>query len=90
MPISLIPLAIGLMTVVAPVRSAAPRPDRIDSLRAIIDRRIAEVKGAVVGVAFHDIGTPDSLFVNADDSFHSASTMKVPVMIELFRRVDAG
>jgi len=90
MPISLVPLAIGLMTVVTPVRPAAPRPDRIDSLRASIDRRIAQVKGAVVGVAFHDIGTADSLFVNADDSFHAASTMKVPVMIELFRRVDSG
>jgi beta-lactamase class A len=72
------------------VRPAAPHSDRIDSLRASIDRRIAEVKGAVVGVAFHDLGTADSLFVNADDSFHAASTMKVPVMIELFRRVDAG
>ena len=48
------------------------------------------MKGAVVGVAFHDLETADSLFVNADDSFHAASTMKVPVMIELFRRVDAG
>jgi len=90
MPISLVPLAIGLMTVVAPVRPAAPRPDRIDSLRASIDRRIAEVKGAVVGVAFHDIGTADSLFANADDSFHAASTMKVPVMIEVLRRAQAG
>jgi beta-lactamase class A len=36
------------------------------------------------------LSTGDSLFLNADDSFHAASTMKVPVMIELFRRVDAG
>ena len=28
--------------------------------------------------------------MNADESFHAASTMKVPVMIELFRRIDAG
>ena len=46
--------------------------------------------GAVVGIAYHDLGSGDSLFVNADDSFHAASTMKVPVMIELFRRIDAG
>ena len=78
MPISLVPLAMSLIAVVSPVRPAAPRSDRIDSLRASIDRRIAEVKGAVVGVAFHDLGTADSLFVNADDSFHAASTMKVP------------
>src|SRR5262249_52825393 len=29
-------------------------------------------------------------YLRADESFHAASTMKVPVMIELFRRVDAG
>jgi beta-lactamase class A len=61
-----------------------------DSLKALIERRIAEVKGAVVGVAFHDLSTGDTLFSTADDSFHAASTMKVPVMIELFRRIDAG
>ena len=90
MPISLIPLMMGLFAMVPPGRPAAPPTDRIDSLRASIERRIAEVKGAVVGVAFRDVGTPDSVFINADDSFHAASTMKVPVMIELFRRVDAG
>ena len=42
-----------------------------------------------MGVAFHDLQTGDTLFANADDSFHAASTMKVPVMIELFRRIDA-
>jgi beta-lactamase class A len=31
----------------------------------------------------------NSLISNADISFHAASTMKVPIMIELFRRVDS-
>jgi beta-lactamase class A len=62
---------------------------RSDSLKTMIDRRIAEVKGAVVGVAFHDLSGGDSVYINADDSFHAASTMKVPVMIQLFRRIDA-
>jgi len=61
-----------------------------DSLKSVIERRTANVNGAVVGVAFRDLQTGDTLFSNADDSFHAASTMKVPVMIELFRRVDAG
>jgi beta-lactamase class A len=60
------------------------------SLKDRIARRTAEVNGAVVGVAFHDLQTGDTLYLNADDSFHAASTMKVPVMIELFRQVDAG
>lgn len=71
------------------VNRSATRPQS-DSLKTMIERRIAMVNGAVAGVAFHDLGTGDSLYVNADDSFHAASTMKVPVMIELFRRIDAG
>src|SRR3954471_3452061 len=59
-------------------------------LKESIGRRAAEVNGAVVGIAFHDLQTGDSLYLNADESFHAASTMKVPVMIELFRQVDAG
>ena len=70
------------------------RPRRLataaDSTAVRIARRVAQVKDAVVGVAFHDLETGDSLFINADDSFHAASTMKVPVLIELMRRVDAG
>jgi beta-lactamase class A len=62
----------------------------LDSLRGSIGTRVAQVNGAVVGVAFLDLQTGDSLFVNADESFHAASTMKVPVMIELFRQIDAG
>ncbi len=62
----------------------------IDSLRASIARRAGLVKDAVIGVAYHDLESGASLYLNADDSFHAASTMKVPVMIELFRQVDAG
>jgi len=65
------------------------RPVPADGLKESIVQRVAQVKGAVVGVAFHDLQTGDSLYIGADDSFHAASTMKVPVMIELFRRVDA-
>jgi beta-lactamase class A len=61
-----------------------------DSLSARIRERIAQVPGAVVGVAFTDLGSPDTLHMGADESFHAASTMKVPVMIELYRRIDAG
>lgn len=61
-----------------------------DSLEAAIRARIAQVPGATVAVAYRHLGRPDSLFIRADTSYHAASTMKVPVMIELFRQVDAG
>src|SRR5438477_7902885 len=61
-----------------------------DSLLQKIQARIAEDPGAFVGVAYLDPGSADTLFLNADTSFHAASTMKVPVMIELFRRANTG
>ncbi|HEX3868536.1 MAG TPA: serine hydrolase [Gemmatimonadaceae bacterium] len=78
------------MTLAAVPPRAPVLHDPVDSLRAKIMRRIEEVHGAVVGLAFHDLQTGDALYINADESFHAASTMKVPVMIELYRQVDAG
>jgi beta-lactamase class A len=61
-----------------------------DSLTEQIQSRIALEPGAVVGLAYVDLASGDTLFLNADSSFHAASTMKVPVMIELFRRSITG
>jgi beta-lactamase class A len=61
-----------------------------DSLREKIEARVARVPGAEVAVAYIDLQTGDTLFLNADTAFHAASTMKVPVMIELFRSARAG
>src|SRR6266576_5460398 len=62
----------------------------LDSLLQQIRNRIIQNSGAYVGVAYVDLGSTDTLFINADTSFHAASTMKVPVMIELFRRANTG
>ena len=61
-----------------------------DSLLQRIETRVARDSGAYVGVAYIDLASSDTLFMNADTSFHAASTMKVPVMIELFRRANTG
>jgi beta-lactamase class A len=75
--------------------AAAAAPDSLpasstDSLRARIEARIAEVPGARVGVVLHDLRDRFRVEIAAESTFHAASTMKVPVMIEIFRRVDAG
>jgi beta-lactamase class A len=85
-----VPLSLSLALILGGNDPGFGKQTPSDSLKALIERRITEVKGAVVGVAFHDLSTGDTPFANADDSFHAASTMKVPVMIELFRRIDAG
>jgi beta-lactamase class A len=60
------------------------------ALRDAITQRIARDSGAVVGVAFRDLASGDTLFIGADASFHAASTMKLPVMIELYRQAEQG
>jgi len=54
-----------------------------------VEKRIAE-SGADVAVAFRTLDGKAEWFYRADDSFHAASTMKVPVMIELFHQVKEG
>jgi beta-lactamase class A len=61
-----------------------------DSTLSSIQSRIAQEPGATVGLAYVDLGSGDALYLNADTSFHAASTMKVPVMIELFRQAANG
>ncbi len=60
------------------------------SLSAAIAARIAQTPARAVGVYYRDLATGDSLTVGSDVRFHAASTMKIPVMIQLFRDRDAG
>jgi beta-lactamase class A len=62
------------------------------SLRARVEARIAQAPAGAhsVGVYYRDLATRDSLTVGSAVRFHAASTMKIPVMIQLFRDRDAG
>jgi beta-lactamase class A len=44
----------------------------------------------LVAIAFYQPATGRSAWLGADVRIHAASTMKVPVLIELARRIDAG
>lgn len=47
--------------------------------------------GAAAGVYYRAADVPgDTVNVNADASFHAASTMKIPVMIQVYRDAEAG
>ncbi|MFN8571116.1 MAG: serine hydrolase [Gemmatimonadaceae bacterium] len=70
------------------VASGAGAQSWVDTLRSSIEARVAQQPGAVVGVAFHELGKGSLMIMNGDSLFHAASTMKVPVMIEYFRAVD--
>ena len=64
---------------------------------ALVDEKVAadvlsriKQSGAEVGVAFRTLDGKMEWFSRADDVFHAASTMKIPVMIELFHQVREG
>ena len=55
-----------------------------------IQQLIKESGAEMVGVAYFDLGTGAEILINADENFHAASTMKVPVMMEVFRQDRKG
>jgi beta-lactamase class A len=67
-----------------PVTRAVP----VSGIAQRIEARVAHFQNALVGVAYIDMGSGDSLFINADSVMHAASTMKVPVMLRLYREAD--
>jgi beta-lactamase class A len=62
---------------------------KLTAAETTIRQRIA-ASGADVAVFFRTLDGKSEYAVRPDDSFHAASTMKVPVMIELFRQVQQG
>ena len=58
----------------------------LSAYRKAVEKRIKESQ-ADVAVAFLTLDGKTEYFFRADDSFHAASTMKIPVMIELFHQV---
>lgn len=82
-------LVIGLMAT-AVVRANAQSASSTVALRDSISSRIAATPGAVVGLAYVDLGSSDRLSIMGDTAFHAASTMKIPVMIEVLRRAQQG
>lgn len=62
----------------------------IEQLTSKIKNQVSEIKGDVA-VAFLDLeDETNSVFLNVDEKFHAASTMKIPVMIELFKQQSEG
>src|SRR5262245_2504162 len=70
------------------VSTAAQSPSLV-AAGGSIQKRIAS-SGADVGVYFKTLDGQAEWSFHAEDVFHAASTMKVPVMVELFQQVNAG
>ncbi len=76
---------------------AASSSEAAEAAAKLVDEKLAadilsriQKSGADVGVAFRTLDGKTEWFSRADDLFHAASTMKIPVMIELFHQVREG
>lgn len=94
-PARLAPLLLVLLAAACapqnPPRAAAPAvplQTLETELRTVIRTHAADT--AEVAVALLDLASGDSLLIDARTPMHAASTMKVPVMLQLFRLADAG
>lgn len=74
--------------VLASRSAAAQTRGALDNTKSEIEKLIAASAAEQVGVAVYDMETKQSLLVNDRASFHAASTMKLPLMMEVFRRAD--
>jgi len=80
----------GIVAIAVLVHPVTAQRGRLDSLRSRLEARVAQAPATAVGLYLLDLGSHDSLLVGAWRRFHAASTMKLPVMIQLFRDRDAG
>lgn len=60
-----------------------------DKVKDTITQALADQQGTFA-VAFKDLSTGEEIFINERMPFHAASTMKTPVMIEVFKQAAAA
>jgi len=82
-------LRLFTFSLIIPFLSGCTEPNSLESLRQNIEREF-EAEPGTFALAFKDLSTGEELLINARDSFHAASTMKTPVLIELYKQATAG
>ncbi|MEO8473644.1 MAG: serine hydrolase [Chryseolinea sp.] len=58
---------------------------RVSQLKESIEHELSSVPGTFA-VAFEDLSNGEQFLINEHDNFHAASTMKTPVMIEVYKQ----
>lgn len=84
----LVQYSIIVVTMIATISAckSTEQPSLQDQIQAVIDT----VDGTMA-VAYINLQDPsDTLYLNADEMFHAASTMKTPVLIEAYKQVEEG
>jgi beta-lactamase class A len=82
-------LFIILAAVILFISSCSTSKMSLQKLKANINKEISGKKGTFA-VAFKDLQTGKEIKINDDIVFHAASTMKTPVMIEVYKQAAEG
>ncbi len=63
-----------------------------NELKELENQIVSELENepGIFAVAFKDLTSDDELLINAHETFHAASTMKTPVLIEIYKQVSQG
>ena len=85
MPKAILTLAAGFALLIADLPAQIPA-----GLRARLEARMDSTVATGVGLYYQDLQTGYTLSIDELRRFHAASTMKLPVMIQLFRDRDSG
>ena len=80
----------GVLTLFCFLCSCQEKLSEEEVLRNSVQSQVDLIEGTVA-VGFYDLSdSKDSLLIDVNEKFHAASTMKVPVMIELFKQANQG
>jgi len=83
-------LAVSVVFVLCATSLPLARTVTADGLKKRIEELVSTSGAEKVAVAYYDMASGEEILINPDESFHAASTMKVAVMMEVFRQAHAG
>ncbi|MEK6476196.1 serine hydrolase [Catalinimonas sp. 4WD22] len=84
------PTAALLFFMLTACSPSAQEEKSLDQLKADIEAELAKTEGTFA-VAFKSLQEPEEeLLINAKENFHAASTMKTPVLLEVYKQAEAG
>jgi beta-lactamase class A len=78
-----------LAAAILSIASCTSSKKALRTLQSDIDKELAGKKGTFA-VAFKDLKTGKEIKINDEETYHAASTMKTPVMIEVYKQAAEG
>ena len=81
---NLLPAIVFSLTLTAQVNAQTDVQQLKEQIKSFI------AKQGTISVAFRDLLTGEEIMINESETFHAASTMKTPVLIEVFKQAKEG